>query len=531
MNPLMQDAAAEALREGLATFDGGRGWRDTGLSLDISGDWRGQLDRAAVGTGFPDWRKAVVLDKGSSSARIGFSDGSTATLAAGNAAMPRRGGGGTAYSNIRDGMVIIVKQVAGDQYAIRSIPEIGGGFVAQEVRTGRVLAMQGGFDSIGASYNRATQAQRQPGSTFKPIVYYAALANGMTPASLIADAPFCVWQGAGLGNKCFRNFDGDYAGAKTMRWGVEQSRNLMTVRAASQAGMGRVTDTARRLGVGDYPNYLSIALGAGDTTVLKLTNAYAILANHGRAVTPTLIDFIQDRDGKVIFRTDNRCAVMDGRCNASDWDGGAMPRPPVRSRQLLDPQAAFQMVHILTGVIERGTATVLRDLNRPLFGKTGTTSGPTNVWFVGGTPDVVAGTYLGYDQPRPMGGAAQGGRLAAPIFKQWAQASLKDVPPAPFVAPRGIRMVRIDRASGRRVFGTFPVREDPKSAVIWEAFQPESEPRRTLRRAGEEAALAAAAPRPERRRAPARKAAETAARPAEPAAPAEDFLARQGGIY
>ena len=531
MNPVMQDAAAEALREGLARFDGGRGWRDLGMSVDINGDWRGELDRAAVGTGFPDWRKAVVLDKGTASAEIGFADGSTGTLAAGNAVMPRRGGGGTAFSNLKDGMVIIVKQIAGDQYAIRSIPEVGGGFVAQEVRTGRVLAMQGGFDSIGASYNRATQALRQPGSTFKPIVYYAALANGMTPATLIDDAPFCVWQGAGLGNKCFRNFDGNYAGAKTMRWGVEQSRNLMTVRAASQTGMARVTDTAKRLGVGDYPNYLSIALGAGDTTVTKLTNAYAILANHGRAVSPTLIDFVQDRDGKVIFRTDNRCAVMEGRCNAPDWDGGAMPRPPSRSRQVLEPQAAFQMVHILTGVVERGTATVLRDLNRPLFGKTGTTTGPTNVWFVGGTPDVVAGTYIGYDQPRSLGGAAQGGRIAAPIFKQWAEASFKGVPPAPFVAPKGIRMVRIDRASGRRVFGTFPVREDPKSPVIWEAFQPESEPRRTLRRAAEEAALAAAAPaRPQRRRAPPRPR-EDATRPAEATPPAEDFLARQGGIY
>jgi penicillin-binding protein 1A len=165
-----------------------------------------------------------------------------------------------------------------------------------------------------------------------------------------------------------------------------------------------------------------------------------------------------------------------------------------------------------------------------LFGKTGTTSGPTNVWFVGGTPDVVAGTYLGYDQPRSLGGAAQGGRIAAPIFKQWAQASLKDVPVTPFVAPKGIRMVRIDRGSGRRVFGTFPVREDPKSAVIWEAFQPESEPRRTLRRAGEEAEVAAAVPRPQRRRAPNRPR-QQAPRAAEPAAPAEDFLARQGGIY
>lgn len=533
MNPVMQEAAAEALREGLARFDGGRGWRDTGLSIETDGDWRGQLDRAAVGTGFPDWRKAVVLDKSGSSATLGFTDGSRGTLPAGNAVQPKRGGGGSAFDNLREGMIVIVKAVAGSTYAIRSIPEIGGGFVAQEVRTGRVLAMQGGFDAIGASFNRATQAQRQPGSTFKPIVYYAALANGMTPASIIPDSPFCVWQGAGLGNKCFRNFDGGYAGPKTMRWAVEQSRNLVTVRTASQTGMAKITDAARKLGVGDYPNYLSTALGAGETTVLKLTNAYAILANHGRAVSPTLIDFVQDRNGKVIFRTDNRCGVMEGRCNAADWDGGAMPRPPSRSRQVLDPQAAFQMVHILTGVIERGTATVLRDLNRPIFGKTGTTSGPRDVWFIGGTPEIVAGVYLGYDQPRNMGGGAQGGRIAAPIWKQWAQASFKDVPPTPFIAPQGIRMVRVDRASGRRVFGTFPVREDPKSAVIWEAFKPETEPRRVFRREGEAALAAAGSAQPTRRRAPAPRSQRTqqeAARP-EPTAQPEDFLAKEGGIY
>jgi penicillin-binding protein 1A len=171
-----------------------------------------------------------------------------------------------------------------------------------------------------------------------------------------------------------------------------------------------------------------------------------------------------------------------GNCNAAEWDGKGMPRPPSRSKQLLDPMAAFQMVHILTGVVERGTATILRDLNRPMFGKTGTTSGPTNVWFIGGTPDVVAGVYLGYDQPRPMGHGAQGGRIAAPIFKQFAQAAFKDMPVVPFVAPAGIRWARIDRASGRRVFGTFPTREDPKSSVIWEAFQPQTEPRRSFRR-------------------------------------------------
>ena len=481
--PTMQEAAANALREGLANFDGGRGWRDLEKSIDVSGDWAGLLDRTPVGTGFPDWRKAVVLSKDSSSARIGFSNGATAILPASAASQPKRGGGGSAFSNFRPGMIIVVKDEGGGSYALRSIPEIGGGFFAEEVRTGRVLAMQGGFDVIGSPYNRATQALRQPGSAFKPVVYETALESGMTPASIIVDAPFCVWQGAGLGNKCFRNFDGRYAGPKTMRWGVEQSRNLMTVRAASEVGMAKVVDTAKKLGVGDYSRepYLSIALGAGDTTVARLVNAFAILANQGRSVTPTTIDYVQDRNGKVIYRSDNRCAIMQG-CNAARWDGKPMPRPPVRTRQLIDPMAAFQMIHILEGVVERGTATVLRDLDRPLFGKTGTTSGPTNVWFVGGSPDIVAGVYLGYDQPRPLGGWAQGGRVAAPIFKQWAKVAYKDMPKVPFAAPAGIRWVRVDRASGRRVFGGFPTETDPKSAVIWEAFQPETEPRRSFRR-------------------------------------------------
>ncbi|MDV3256617.1 MAG: penicillin-binding protein, partial [Sphingomonas sp.] len=535
MMPKMQDAAAEALREGLARFDGGRGWRDTGLSIDLSKDWQTQLRVAALGTGFDDWKKAVVLSKSGNEARIGFSDGSTGTLPESAARQAVRGGGGTAFRALRPGMIIVVKQLGANSYALRSIPEVGGGFVAEEVHTGRVLALQGGFDVIGSSYNRATQAQRQPGSAFKPIVYVTALENGLSPASIIVDAPFCVWQGAGLGNKCFRNFDGKYSGAKTLRWGVEQSRNLMTIRAASQTGMEKVVANAARLGVGDYDRYLSIALGAGETTVLKLTNAYAVLANNGRSVTPTLIDYVQDRNGKVIYRTDNRCQVMEanngGACNAPDWDGKAMPRPPSRQKQLIDAQAAYQMIHILEGVVERGTATSLRDLDRPLFGKTGTTSGPTNVWFIGGTPDIVAGVYLGYDQPRPMGHGAQGGRVAAPIFKQFAQVAFKDRPKIPFVAPAGIRMVRIDRATGKRVFGSFPTEVDPKSSVIWEAFQPETEPRRAFRRSvelasarEEEAAQAASGARP--------ATARPESRPRQrPPADSGEFLQRQGGIY
>jgi penicillin-binding protein 1A len=479
MDPKLQDAAAQALRDGLVRFDGGRGWRDLGMSVDLTKDWAGQLDRAPVGTGYRDWLKAVVLSKSDGEATIGFTNGSTGVLPAGAAAMPVRGTATAAFNALKPGMVIIVKQAGPGAYQLKSVPEISGGMLVEEVHTGRILAMQGGFDVVGSAYNRATQALRQPGSAFKPIVYVTALQNGFTPATIEVDAPFCVFQGAGLGNKCFVNFDRRYAGPHTLRWGLEQSRNLMTVRAASQIGMPKITDTARKLGVGDYPNYLSVALGAGDTTVARLVNAYSILANQGRSVKPTTIDYVEDRNGTVIYRTDNRCKLM-GNCNAPDWDGGAMPRPPSRSRPLVDPMAAFQMVHVMEGVIIRGTATVLRDLNRPLFGKTGTTNGPTNVWFVGGTPDIVAGVYLGYDQPRPMGGWAQGGRISAPIWKEWALTALADQPKVPFAAPPGIRWVRIDRASGKPVFGAFPTTDnDPKAEVIWEAFQPQTEPRRS----------------------------------------------------
>jgi penicillin-binding protein 1A len=478
MDPMMQDAAAQALRDGLVKFDGGRGWKETGLKVDLAKDWAAQLDAAPVGTGYPDWLKAAVLQKGDTQASIGFTNGSTGVLNAADAAMPKRGVGGRAFDFLQPGMIIIVKRTAGNNFALKSVPEVSGGMLVEEIHTGRVMAMQGGFDVLGSSYNRATQALRQPGSAFKPIVYVTALQNGFTPATIELDAPFCVWQGAGLGQKCFVNFDRRSAGPHTLRWGVEQSRNLMTVRAASAIGMPKITEVARKLGVGNYGNYLSFALGAGDTTVARLTNAYAILANQGRAVKPTTIDYVEDRNGKVIYRTDNRCQLM-GNCNAPDWDGGAMPRPPSRTRQLVDAMAAFQMVHVMEGVIQRGTAVVLRDLNRPLFGKTGTTNGPTNVWFVGGTPDIVAGVYVGYDTPRSLGGAAQGGRISAPIWKEWALTALKDQPKIPFVAPPGIRWVRIDRNSGKPVFGEFPTTEEAKSDVIWEAFQPQTEEQRT----------------------------------------------------
>ncbi|HEX8216122.1 MAG TPA: PBP1A family penicillin-binding protein [Allosphingosinicella sp.] len=497
----MQRAAETALRDGLSRYERGRGWRDSGLTIEIDGDWRGRLALADYGVGDPDWRSAVILSRDSGSATIGFTDGSTGTLPSSLAAMPRRGAGTPAFDALRPGKIVAVER-EGTAWALRSIPEISGGFVAEEVATGRVLAMQGGWAmSGGQSFNRATQAERQPGSTFKPFVYAAALQNGMTPASIIVDGPFCVYQGAALGQKCFRNFSGGYAGPQTMRWGLEQSRNLMTVRAANQVGMDQVVRIARRMGVvEEMAPYLANSLGAADTTVLRITNAFAMLANQGRELRPSLIDYVQDRSGRVIHRADNRCRLMEN-CNAADWDGRPMPRPPLRARQLMDPMTAFQLVHMLSGVVERGTATILRDLGRPLFGKTGTSTGPTNVWFIGGSAEIVAGVYMGFDQPRPMGGYAQGGTLAAPIFRQFAQAAFEGMPVVPFRAPAGIRMVRVDRRSGQRVYGAWPP-TDPRAAVIWEAFRPETEPRRTIRRDQEAATAEAKATRarPVRRR-------------------------------
>ena len=510
-DPRLQELAENALRDGLMRYDRGKGWHGPIRTIAMDNNWARTLATANVGVGYDDWRAAVVVAKSGTSATIGFVDGTTAPLPASAAAIPRQAGG-TAFTTLKPGDVIAVKREGGG-WALRSIPAISGGMVVQNPHTGQILAMQGGFDSRLHAFNNATQAQRQPGSTIKPFVYASALEHGMTPATIIVDGPFCVYQSAALGNKCFRNFSGGNAGPQTMRWGVEQSRNLMTVRTASQTGMQNVVKTISRMGIGDYSPYLSIALGAGDTTVLKLTNAYSTLANQGRALTPTLIDYVQDRNGKVIFRADTR--PCEG-CNAPDWDGKAMPRPPVRGKQVLDTMTAYQVIHIMEGVVQRGTAQSLRDLNRPLFGKTGTTSGPTNVWFVGGSADLVAGVYMGYDQPRSLGGYAQGGTMAAPVFKQFARPAMEGMPIVAFRAPPGIRMVRIDRRSGRRVYGAWPSSE-PKAAVIWEAFKPESEPRRSIRR--DEIA--------ERAESKDGQGADRVVRPRSD----REFLEREGGIY
>lgn len=510
LDPELQEAARDALRGGILRYSAGKGWPGPLATIDVSDDtWQSQLAASPLGINYKDWRVGVVTARNGSSATIGFSDGDTAPLTG----LP---------DGLRAGHVVAAAP-NGNSWAVRSVPEVSGGFLAQEPASGRVLAMQGGFDSRLSDFNRATQALRQPGSTIKPFVYATGLDQGMTPASEVPDQAYCFYQGAALGEKCFRNFGGGGGGVHTMRWGLEQSRNLMTVHIAMEAGMPNVTRTFERMGIGKYENYPSFALGAGDTTVMKMVNAYSGLANFGRLNTPSLIDYVQDRRGKVIWKSDRReCS----NCNMAEWDGKAMPRLSPTGRQVMDPRTAYQVVHMLEGVVQRGTAVRLRSLELPLFGKTGTTSGPTNAWFVGGSPDMVAGMYIGFDKPRNLGGWVQGGNTAAPMMIDFVKATRKRWSDDPFVAPAGVRMVRVDRRSGKRVFDAWPT-NDPKASVIWEAFKPDTEPPRATRQDEVAAKRNEILELIRRGRQATAQAATTRQREDRP----DDFVEEQGGLY
>ncbi len=457
----MQDAARDALREGLLRYHGGRGWTGPIATIDVAqGNWASQLASSPLGIRYKDWRVGVVTQRSGSSATIGFADGVEAPLTG----LPDR---------LKAGDVIVANP-QGNGWAVRTVPEAQGALVVQQAQTGRVLAMQGGFDNRLSDFNRATQAMRQPGSTIKPFVYATGLDSGMTPSTQIDNSRFCYFQGRGLGEKCIR---GGRGGQFPMRYGLEQSQNIMTVQIGMTAGMGNVVKAIERLDIGKFPAYPSTALGAGETTVSRMVAAYAALANHGRLNPPTVIDYVQDRRGKVLWRADTR--VCRG-CTMAEWDGKPMPRLGMRGEQAMDARTAFQVMHMLRGAVSRGTATVLNPLGLPIFGKTGTTTGPKDVWFIGGTQQLVAGAYVGFDRPRNMGGYAYGGTIAAPIIKSLIEKSRDKWSDLPAVAPEGVRMVRVDRRTGKQVFEGWPS-DDAKSAIIWEAFKPDTEPDRYTR--------------------------------------------------
>ena len=458
----LQEAARTALRQGLQRYHGRRGWTGPIATIDFDdGAWDSQLRSSNLGINFDDWRVGVVTKRSGGSATIGFADGEEKSL--------------SGLPNALKAGDVIVAQPSGNGYRVRTIPEAQGGLVVQSAQYGRVLAMQGGFDHRISDFNRATQAMRQPGSTIKPFVYATGLDNGMTPSTQIDNSRYCYYQGRNLGEKCIR---GGRAGEFPLRYGLEQSQNIMTVQIGMQAGMDNVVNTIEKLGISEDPDpYAATSLGSEESTVMKMVAAYATLANHGRLNQPTVIDYIQDRNGKVIWRADTRKCTG---CNMAQWDGKAMPRFGLKGEQAMDARTAFQTMHMLRGVVDRGTATVLNDLGLPLFGKTGTTTGPKDVWFVGGTQELIAGAYVGFDRPRNMGGYAQGGTIAAPIIKTLIKESRDQWSDLPAIAPAGVRMVRVDRRTGKRVLDGWPT-NDKKSAVIWEAFKPDTEPERATR--------------------------------------------------
>ena len=352
-------------------------------------------------------------------------------------------------------------------FGLRQIPDIGGALVALDPHTGRVLAMVGGYSYEISEFNRATQARRQPGSSFKPIVYMAALDGGFTPASIVDDAPITIDQGPDLPKWKPANYTTKFYGRSPLRIGIEKSRNLMTVRIARALGMETVAAYAERFGVVDtLPHYLPMALGAGETTLLRMATAYAMIVNGGRKIEAALIERIQDRHGVTIYRRDSR--PCEG-CLIEGWRGQAVPRVPDTRPRVVGADTAYQMVWIMRGVIERGTGRRIRELGKPLAGKTGTTNENKDTWFIGFSPDLVAGVFIGFDQPQPLGWKETGSRVAVPAFKRFMAEALADEPAIPFRIPSGVRLVRIDADSGLL---PGPATE----RIILEAFKPGTEP-------------------------------------------------------
>lgn len=486
LDPRLQRIGRKALIDGLVAYDRKRGWRGAVSKIDIAGDWGVPLGAIESPSDIAPWRLGVVLSMEKAKAVVGLKpsrkqDGSLTeerhavelTLAEIKWARTAKRAEPKQMSDLLTaGDVIYVapkdESNLGGPWSLMQIPEVGGGLIAMDPHTGRVLAVSGGFSFAMSQFDRALQARRQPGSAFKPLVYTAALDNGYKPTSIILDEPIEIEQGPGQDIWRPQNYEKDQShGPTTLRVGIEKSRNQMTVRLAQDMGMPIITEYARRFGVyDDLLPVLSMSLGAGETTLLRMATAYCMLANGGKTVRPTLIDRIQDRWGKSVWRHDSR-ACAD--CNAERWEHQEEPEVPDDRVQIIDPQTAYQMTSILEGVIQRGTASSLKSLNRPLAGKTGTTNEEKDAWFVGYTPDLVVGVFVGFDTPRPMGKGNTGGAVAAPIFKSFMQSALADQPAVPFRMPPGIKLVRVNLKTGLRASP-----DDP--AAIMEAFKTDEEP-------------------------------------------------------
>jgi penicillin-binding protein 1A len=481
-DPRLQSFGVKALRKGLIAYDLRHGWRGPVTRVDLATDWRktlGDADRMQILLDVPEWRLAAVTGYAGDAVKLGFADGTEGKIPFSEVKWARK------YINdqrmgpeprkasevVTPGDVIYVEALPKTPenpntglFALRQVPKVNGGLIAMDPHTGRVLALVGGFSYYASEFDRAWQALRQTGSSFKPVVYAAALDMGYTPSSIVLDVPFVASQGHGLPMWRPDNYDENYAGPSTLRQGLEKSRNLMTVRIAADIGMEKVVEYARKLGTSEKMlPVLANALGSTESTLVRMAAAYSTFVNGGKRVEPSLVDRVQDRTGKTIFRHDKR--VCEG-CNAEAYAGQDEPLIASDAENILDPRTAYQIVHMLEGVIERGTAMVARDVGVPLAGKTGTTNDYKDAWFVGFSPNLTVGIYVGFDQPANMGKGETGGTNAAPIFRDYMKDAVGGQPPVPFRIPPGIRLVRVDLKSGR-----------PSSAgTVLEAFKTGTEP-------------------------------------------------------
>ena len=486
LDPKLQIYARQAVARGLITFDRKRGYRGAVKNVPVEGDWGETLGKMKVPADLDPWRLAIVLEVDEAGAKVGLQpktlisgavegERETGTVPVALMSWARKYLDGTrlgpevkkANDVLAVGDIIYVApdKTAG-LYHLVQVPDVEGALVAMDPHTGRVLALVGGFSYGKSQFNRAVQALRQPGSSFKPFVYAAALDNGYTPSSVILDAPIEFKMSNGEIWKP-KNYTDKYYGPSTLRRGIEQSRNVMTVRLANDLGMSKIGELAQRVGIYDkVPNQLSYALGAGETTLLKMTTAYSIIANGGKKIEATVIDRVQDRYGKTIYRHDKREC---DQCGSQVWQNQAEPELFDIRPEVMNPYTAYQITSMMEGVVERGTGKKLLLVGKPVAGKTGTSNDERDAWFIGFTPDLTVGVYIGYDNPKPMGKGRTGGELAAPVVTDFMRMALRDKPATPFRVPKGIELIPINVKSGQRdLFGD--------DGVILEAFKPGEEP-------------------------------------------------------
>ena len=485
LEPSLQAIADENLRAGLVAYDRRHGWRGPLDRITDMENWVAALAKVPIPPAIGNWYMAVVLALDDKRALIGFSNGVEGQILFKHLAWARawRKGENLGPRLHRPGDVLAIGDVVAvtsvpkndedyqpGSYELQQIPEINGALVAMDPHTGRVLAMAGGYSFLDSQFNRATQALRQPGSAFKPFVYAAALEHGFTPASLVLDAPFVIDAGPGMGKWKPANYTKRFYGPSTLRLGIEKSRNLMTVRLANYIGMKVVADYAERFGImSDMPPLLPMSLGAGETTLLRLTTAYAMLVNGGKRIVPAMIDRIQDRRGRTVYRHDQRKCPG---CISSGWRHQEVPVIPDPRPQIIEPGTAYQVTSMLEGVVQRGTGRRIRAVGKPLAGKTGTTNESRDTWFLGFSPDLAVGVYIGFDTPRSLGRRETGSSVAVPVFRDFMAQALATQPAIPFRIPPGIQLVRIAGATG------LPAGPDEKNVVL-EAFKPGTLPKRS----------------------------------------------------